>query len=665
VVRVEAQTVTRSGQPVGQGTTDASAAEPTSRGWIPWPYAVAVCLLAGASLVIALRAGGGAPQPVPVGLPDAGSITGWGLPLARLTADLAGMVAIGALLSVTWLLSGSAGGLTRSGVASMRMAGVASLVAALAAMVEIELTLSDFLGIPLDQSLGLTPTWSFMNQTPQGRTLLVQALLSLVVGLTARLVTTRAGAAILLLAATAALASPALTGHSATASDHMTGVSSLLIHIVAVAWWVGGLIGIGLVVRYSRTALPNAVSRFSSLAAGCYVTVLVSGVVNAWLRIGSFRELFGSSYGHLVLAKSTALVVLGAIGWQHRRRTIPALRAGGRRAFLRLAAGEVALMAATVGLAVGLARSPTPTPATAETAASQILGFPMPDSPTVGRLLFDVRLDGFILFPAILAGVFYLRGVRTLRRRGDSWPPGRTAAWLSGLAIIVAVTCSGLGRYAAVMFSAHMVQHMALNMVAPLLLVLGAPITLSLRALPTGSPDGGLRAGLVRILHSLPVRILTHPLVASALFIGSVYGLYFSSLFEMAMGNHWGHLVMQLHFVLVGSLFFWSLVGVDPGPRRPPYPLRLLLMLMATGLHALFAVALLSSNTVIASGYYHSLHRPWGDSLLDDQHLGAGIGWAFGEVPIVAVCAILFVQWWRHDQREAAAVDRELDRTSA
>jgi cytochrome c oxidase assembly factor CtaG/putative copper export protein len=657
--------VTRSAQQVGQRTRGSPDPQPTPHGWLPWSYAAAVCLLAVGSLVVALREGGGAPQPVPLGLPDAGPITGWGLPLARLTADLAGMVAVGALLTVTWLLGGSTGGLTRSGISSMRTAGVASLVAALAAVMEIQLTLSDFLGIPPDQSFGPTQTWSFLSQTPQGRTLIAQVGLSFVVGVTARLVTSRGGAALLLLAATTALASPALTGHSSTASDHMTGVSSLLIHIVAVAWWVGGLIGLGLVVRSSRIALPNAVLRFSTLAAGCYATVMVSGVINAWLRLGSLRELFGSSYGHLVLAKSTALVVLGAFGWQHRQRTIPALQTGNRRAFLRLAAGEVAVMAATVGLAVGLARSPTPVAAaTGETRASQILGFPMPDPPTVAGLLFDVRLDGFILLPAVLAAVFYLRGVRTLRRRGDGWPSGRTAAWLGGLALIVAVTCSGLGRYAAVMFSAHMVQHMALNMVAPLLLVLGGPVTLALRALPAGSPDGGLRAGLLRVLHSLPLRILSHPLVASALFVGSVYGLYFSPLFETAMGNHWGHLAMQLHFILVGSLFYWSLVGVDPGPHRPPYPLRLLLMLMATGLHALFAVALLSSNTLIAAGYYHSLQRPWGGSLLDDQHLGAGIGWAFGEVPILAVCAILFVQWWRHDQREAAAIDRELDRAS-
>ncbi|MEP6526329.1 MAG: cytochrome c oxidase assembly protein [Nocardioidaceae bacterium] len=641
-----------------------ASTQPATRGWLPWSYAVAVCMLAAGSLVVALHVGGGAPQPTPPGLPDAGPITGWGLPLARLTADLAGMVAIGGLLTMTWLLGGSAGGLTRSGLASMKTAGTASLIAALAAAVEIQLTLSDFLGVPPAHSFGLTQTHSFLTQTPQGRTLLAQAVLSLVVGGTARLVTTRGNAAMLLLVATAALATPALAGHSATASDHMTGVSSLLIHVVAVAWWVGGLIGLGMVVRSSRMALPNAVSRFSSLTTGCYLTVLVSGVLNAWLRVDSFQHLFGTSYGHLVLAKATALVALGGFGWQHRRRTIPPLREGERRAFLRLAAGEVAVMAATVGLAVGLARSPDPTAAVGETRASQILGFPMPDPPTVARVLFDVRLDGFILFPVVLAAIFYLRGVRMLRRRGDQWPPGRIVAWLTGLALIVAVTCSGLGRYASVMFSAHMVQHMALNMVAPLLLVLGAPVTLALRALPTGTADGGLRAGLLRVLHSLPVRVLSHPLVASALFVGSVYGLYFSSLFETAMGNQWGHLAMQLHFILVGSLFYWSIVGVDPGPHRPPYPLRLLLMLMATGLHALFAVALLSSNTVIAAGYYHSLQRPWGASLLDDQHLGAGIGWAFGEVPIIAVCAILFVQWWRQDQREAAAMDRELDRTS-
>lgn len=147
--------------------------------------------------------------------------------------------------------------------------------------------------------------------------------------------------------------------------------------------------------------------------------------------------------------------------------------------------------------------------------------------------------------------------------------------------MLLLVTCGGIGRYAAVAFSVHMVQHMVLNMVVPILLVLGAPVTLALRALPARPAGAGLRGTLLAVLHSRVVSVLTHPLVAAAIFVSSLYLLYSSRLFGALMSSHWGHLAMQVHFLLAGALFFWVLVGVDPGQRRLPYSLRALLLVAA------------------------------------------------------------------------------------
>jgi cytochrome c oxidase assembly factor CtaG len=212
---------------------------------------------------------------------------------------------------------------------------------------------------------------------------------------------------------------------------------------------------------------------------------------------------------------------------------------------------------------------------------------------------------------------------------------------------------------------------MLLGMVAPIGLVLGAPVTLALRALPgprvrgEASPRGMLTAAL----HSPAVRLLTHPLVAFALFVGSLYALYFTDLFPTLMDNHLGHVAMEFHFLAVGSLFFWVLVGIDPAPRQLPPIARVGLLFAAMPFHAWFSIALLSGTTLLAPGYYRRLDRPYWTDLLADQHLGGGIGWAMGELPILLVLGAVFIQWSRSDARDARRFDRgsddELERYNA
>jgi putative copper resistance protein D len=207
---------------------------------------------------------------------------------------------------------------------------------------------------------------------------------------------------------------------------------------------------------------------------------------------------------------------------------------------------------------------------------------------------------------------------------------------------------------------------MLLSMVAPIGLVLGAPITLALRTLPGPRTPGevGPRQMLVAVLQSAPVRILTHPLVALALFIGSLYGLYFTSAFPSLMAHHLGHVLMEMHFLAVGCLFFWVLVGVDPTPHQVPPIARIILLFVAMPFHAFFSIAVMSSGTVLAEGYYSALRRPYATDLLADQNLGGGIGWALGELPILLVLGAVFVQWVRADAREAKRFDRAADRAA-
>jgi putative copper resistance protein D len=278
----------------------------------------------------------------------------------------------------------------------------------------------------------------------------------------------------------------------------------------------------------------------------------------------------------------------------------------------------------------------------------------------VWRLLFDTRFDLVYGTLALVMGGLYLAGVQRLLRRGDTWPVGRTVAWIAGCVVLLLATSSGIGRYAPAMFSVHMGNHMLLSMVAPVLFVLGGPVTLALRALPTAGKDAppGPREWLVALVHSPVSRFLTHPVVALLLFVGSFYALYFSGLFDNALQYHWAHLVMNAHFLLAGYVFYWPVIGVDPSPRRIPYLGRLGMMFAAMPFHAFFGVILMSKQTVIGQAFYSGLHLPWVTDLLADQRLGGGIAWAAGEIPVLLVLVALLVQWSRQDEREAKRRDR-------
>jgi putative copper resistance protein D len=395
----------------------------------------------------------------------------------------------------------------------------------------------------------------------------------------------------------------------------------------------------------------------------------LSGLVNAAVRVPP-SDLLTTGYGRLVVAKFAALCTLGLLGWRQRRSTVLALQANSdpakaRGVLIRLALLEAAVFGLTFGIAVGLGRTaPPPPPGGLPSIAEAEIGYDFDGPPTPARILFDWRFDLIFGTAAIVLAALYVAAVVRLRRRGDGWPPGRIVAWLLGCLVLLFVTSSGVGRYMPAMFSMHMVAHMGLSMLVPILLVLGAPVSLALRALPAagrGDPPG-MREWLLAALHSRLSQFLTNPVVATVLFVAGFYGLYLSNLFDTTVSSHAGHLAMNVHFLLSGYLFYWVVIGVDPTPRPIPPLAKVAVVFASLPLHAFFGVVLMGWRKVLGADYYRSLGLSWHTDLLGDQHLGGGIAWAAGEVPLVIVMLALLVQWARSDRRTARRLDRAADR---
>jgi putative membrane protein len=275
--------------------------------------------------------------------------------------------------------------------------------------------------------------------------------------------------------------------------------------------------------------------------------------------------------------------------------------------------------------------------------------------PTVSSIL-SLRFSWLALFLLLAAGL-YVAGVVKLRNRGDHWPLRRIVLFIGpGLGAIAAVTVTGVEAYDDSLLSMHMIQHMVLTMVAPIFLALGAPVTLALRTLPHGP-----RAVLLAAIHSRVAKVLAFPLVAFGLFVVTPFVLYFTGLYQLTMRNELVHELIHLHFIAVGCLFFWPLLGVDPLPGRWPYPARALLMFLSTPFHTVLGLTVMQSKTLIGGDWYPSLKLPWVDPF-DDQQLAGGILWAGGEIVSVTMLAVLVVQWMKHAEKEARRIDRMLDR---
>lgn len=627
-----------------------------------WRWVVGSALVAVGILIAALAVGGGGAAGVIPGLTDPGELTRWGLPVAKIVLNAASAVTIGYILLAV-ALRPRRQELGRDALVAMRAAAITALVWAAAAVAVHLLTLSDLLGLPLGEAMAGQSLLTYTASTVQGQAYAAVFVLALAIVPAARLTLGHGGAIAVLCLAIGTLIPPALTGHAGSGDYHHSAQISLLIHVGAMALWLGGLVAVSWYAAQRGRELARVLRTYSPVALGCFVLVAASGVLNSWVRISSVGDLVTTAYGWLLLGKVAALITLGYFGARHRARTLPAVNAGRRGAFRRLAAGEVLVMAAALGLAVALSRTPPPVPDDPGllSAARALLGYPIPPEPSPWRLISQVYPDALFALGCLAAVLLYLGGLHRLRRRGDRWPPGRTVAWLTGVGLVAFVQLSGLMTYGMTMLSVHMVQHLILMMVCPIFLVLGGPVTLALRALaPAPRGERGLREWLLLITHSRVVRFVTHPLVALALFVSGPFIVYFTGLFEAAMRDHTGHTLMSLHFLITGYIFYEVLLGIDPLPKRPHYLARMGLQFAALVFHALFGLALMESARLIAGSYYRVLATDiaWLPDLLETQRLAGSITWGFSELPGLIVLGVLLFQWSRSDEREARRFDR-------
>ncbi|BBX45535.1 cytochrome c oxidase assembly protein [Mycobacterium cookii] len=631
-----------------------------------WPLlggvaALAGCIAAGIgtlSLAAALTA---------TGLPDPGPVTTLGLPFVRAAGEVAAVVAVGAFLLAAFLVPPQDNGvLDVDGYRALRVGTIAAGAWAVCAALLVPLTISDVSGQPITAHLNPASLWSLASLINISTAWRWTALLAAAVTLASLPVLRWSWTPLLLVGSLATLIPLGLTGHSSAGGSHDLATNSLLIHLVAASLWAGGLLAVLTHVLRGGQHADLAARRFSVIALWCFAAMAISGVVNALVRILP-SDLLTTDYGRLVVGKFVALCLLGVVGWRQRQSGVVALQAnpGSRTAFVRLALIEALVFGVTFGIAVGLGRTPPPPLPIGVPSISDVkIGYDFAGPPTPARVLLDWRFDLIFGSAAIVFAALYLAAVRRLRRRGDAWPRGRTVSWLLGCLALLFVTSSGVGRYMPAMFSMHMAAHMMLSMLVPILLVLGGPVGLALRALPAagrGDPPG-MREWLLAALHSRVSRILTNPVVATALFVAGFYGLYLGGLFDVAVGSHVGHLVMNVHFLLSGYLFYWVVIGVDPTPRPIPPLAKVAVVFASLPLHAFFAIILMMMAKVLGGDFYRSLHLSWHTDLLGDQRLGGGMAWAAGEIPLAVVMIALLVQWSRSDQRTARRLDRAADR---
>lgn len=656
--------------------------------------APALAILAGlAATWAALEYGGGAQaQPIE----DPGAAVRYGVPMASMLRNLAIAAAFGGLVLACFALRPGSRDWHRTLDIAAGAAGIAAVAQGFIAwggfrtVVTNPVTATNDFGALLQL---------FFIEIEAGR-LLLGTLLSLAVLTVVLLVARSAVAAGFTVAAWAVpfwlIASG---GHAGGTAGHNLAVSALLLHLVFVSIWLGGLLHVGLLARgrdatadaaaasasgrataASRQTRPDASApqlpadaaygdvllRYSSLAAASIGVVAFSGIASSWVRMEG--DWF-SEYGILSITKAVLLVVLGAFGaWQRMRILTPVRTLGerlGRGALARLLALELVVMGVTAGVAAGLSRTPTPVPeeppGLEATPAEILTGKPLPPPFDAGRLVTEWSLDPLWTVICALFLFFYLAGVRRLAARGDRWPVLRTVSWSAGVLLLWWCTNGSLNVYQEFQFSLHMLVHMLLGMAVPLLLVPGAPITLAMRAIAKRR-DGtrGGREWLLAIVHSKYMQVVGHPIVSAAIFVLSLWVFYYTPIFGWAMRDHLGHVWMVVHFVGAGYLFIQAIIGIDPGPARPPFALRLVLLIGTMVFHAFFGLVLMTGEALLVADWFGAMGN--GLDALQDQQEGGGIAWSIGEIPTVILAIITVVLWSRTDKKERTRIDRAADR---
>ncbi|MGD9618661.1 MAG: cytochrome c oxidase assembly protein [Mycolicibacterium sp.] len=580
-------------------------------------------------------------------------------PVGYFTATLAGALSFGGLLIVVITARPDARGVIdpqafRTHRAVERIAVAWALAAA--AMVVIQA--ANDAGVSVPRLAGSGVLTDAVLASEMARAWVVVVVVALAVAVACRLSVRWITHVVLLVPALVGILAVPVSGNAGQGPNHDYATSSAIVFFIALATLAG--IKVATTITEPSADLMNRLL-IAEVTAGA--VVLGYGTILLMLLSGP-AGLTTTAYGR---ASGIAAGLLLAL-WAGDLAAVRACRRSARYPCSTQRLAGAVTMIAVLALVAAMATQPAPRLLAHEFTTWDIfLGYALPDPPSLWTILTVWRFDTFIGIGALMLAGTYLLGYTRLRRRGDRWPAGRLVAWLTGCLILLFASSSGVKAYGSAMFSVHMAEHMTLNMFVPVLLVLGGPVTLALRALPAagaGQPPGP-REWLLWLVHSKATAFLSHPVTAFILFVASLYAVYFTPLFDTLVRYHWGHELMSLHFLLVGYLFYWGIIGIDPGPRKLPFLGRLGLLFAVMPFHAFFGIATMTMTTPIGGQFYRLVDLPWLSSLQSDQNLGGAIAWGSSELPVILVVVALVAQWARQDRRAASRSDRHAESTYA
>lgn len=250
----------------------------------------------------------------------------------------------------------------------------------------------------------------------------------------------------------------------------------------------------------------------------------------------------------------------------------------------------------------------------------------------------------------LAVAIGYVVFTRRLGARGRHWSHWRTVSFLAGILTIVIAAQSGLASYDDSVFKIHVIQHLLLMNVAPILLALGAPVTLVLQA-------GGrsTQQRVLKVLHNRFVEIITNPVFVLVIFSVTMVGYFLTPFYQFSLEHPLLHELSHLHFLIAGCLYWWLVVGIDPSRWRLSFPMKLGFLAVDIPVGTLLGLGLTQSRISIAP-QFHSL---------TDTHAGGATLWIMGELFTFLAMGIVIIQWMRADVREAARADRRADAATA
>jgi cytochrome c oxidase assembly factor CtaG len=283
-------------------------------------------------------------------------------------------------------------------------------------------------------------------------------------------------------------------------------------------------------------------------------------------------------------------------------------------------------------------------------------GYHGPPELTVARAFTEWTLDPWMLALVLILGGGYLAAVR----RQAGWPVARRIWFLGvGLGFLIVATMSWVGVYQSVLFYARAVQTVLLVLVVPLFLALGRPISLAIAAFPRAG------ARLEAIIRSRPARIFTFPAITTFALVGVPFAMYFTPWYTAVFHSAAVRELTFLALMVPGFAFFWTLLRVDPVPKKYSYAVSMWITGAEVIGDAFLGLAIIASQNLIGEAWYQAVARPWGPSLQSDQIIGGGALWILGDLVGLPFLAAQLIQLIREDESDAARIDAELDARQA